>query len=297
MKAIACEIPAERGEPLSRFFVPDIQRLLLEEGEVESISASTIWRILEEDALKPWRHRSWIWSRDPHFAKRAGEVLDLYQGLWKGRTLGDDELVLSADEKTQIQALRRLSPPQVHADGRGQRVEHEYERLGTWAYLAAWDVHRGKILGRMEEGNGKEPFRRLVRQRMAEEPYRSARRVFWIVDQGGAHHPSTFPGWLRENFPRARAVYTPVHASWLNQIEIYFSILQRKALTPADFLTLPEAPDQILRFERLWGKTARPFRWKFTRKDLRDLLKRLPDRVLGHEVGAGHLSVRSRAAG
>ena len=280
IKSIACELPAAHEEPLSRLFIPDLRRILIAEKHVDSISCSTIWRILDADALKPWRHRSWIWSRDPLFFQRGSLVLDLYEGKWQGRRLRANEFVICADEKTSIQARRRPSPTKVGADGRGQRVEHEYERRGAWAYLAALDVHRAKILGRVERSNGIVPFNRLVEQVMSREPYKSAYRVFWIVDQGSSHRPTTFPSRLREFFRNARAVHLPVHASWLNQAEIYFSILQRKALTPNDFSGLDAVRDRIDRFAKRFNARATPFNWNFTRNDLRELLDKVADSVL-----------------
>jgi len=268
-------VPAKRQAPLSRLFVPDIQRILIAEKHVESISCSTIWRILNDDALKPWRRRSWIWSRDPLFFERAAQVLDLYEGMWNGRRLRADEFVISADEKTSIQARIRLHPSVIRADGRGQRVEHEYERGGAWAYLAAWDVHRARVFGRLELENGIEPFGRLIKQVMTREPYASAYRVFWIVDQGSSHHRSTFPGRLRSMFPNARAVHLPVHASWLNQIEIFFSVVDRKVLTPNDFPGLDAVRKRIHDFAKRFNAYAKPFNWNFTRHDLRKLMDRI----------------------
>ena len=277
IKSIACEVPATRQEPLSRLFVPDIHRILIAEKHVSSISCSTIWRILDADALKPWRHRSWIWSRDPLFYERGAPILDLYQGKWKGRGLRKDEFVISADEKTSIQARIRLHETEIVADGRGQRVEHEYKRGGAWAYMAALDVHRARVFGRVEKSNGIEPFQRLVRQVMTHEPYASARRVFWIVDQGSSHHPNTFPDRLREEFPNAVGLSLPVHASWLNQIEIYFSILQRKALTPNDFRDLNAVRERLHGFAKLFNRRATPFNWNFTRHKLRKFMRRFAE--------------------
>lgn len=282
IKSIACEIPAKRNEPLSRLFVPDIQGILIREKHVESISLSTIWRALNSAALKPWRHRSWIWSRDPRFYELAAPVLDLYEGIWKGHPLRADEFVISADEKTSIQARIRLHQTEMRADGRGQRVEHEYERGGAWAYLAAYDVHRVRVYGRVEQKTGIVPFHRLVEQVMTREPYASARRVFWIVDQGSSHRPTTFPRRLREQFANAVGVSLPVHASWLNQVEIYFSILQRKALTPNDFPDLGAVRERLHRFARRFmsARNGEPFDWNFTRRELREMLKRWPTSML-----------------
>jgi len=276
VKAVACELPARHKRPLSRLFVPDIVDILRQEGIVEAISASTVWRILEADALKPWRHRSWIYPRDPDFYARAAPVLDLYAGIWHGKPLRKGEFVISADEKTSVQARRRLHRATMRGDGRGQRVEHEYERRGAWVYLAAWDVHRAKLFDRVEETTGIVPFGRLVDQVMRREPYRSARRVFWIVDGGSSHHRSTFPDRLKAAYRNATAVFPPVHASWLNQVEIYFSILQRKALTPNDLEGLPQARDRLLGFGEEFRRRAEPFDWNFTREHLRSWLKTLP---------------------
>ena len=153
------------------------------------------------------------------------------------------------------------------------RVESEYERKGTLAYLAALDVFNGQVFGRVEPTTGIAPFSRLVDQVMTQEPYASARKVFWIIDNGPSHHPSTFPSRLNEAYPNAVAVHLPTHASWLNQIELYFSILQRKALTPKDFKDLDALSQRLLGFQERYNRTARPFRWKFTRKKLQERLR------------------------
>jgi hypothetical protein len=279
LKALACEAPAAHARPLSRLFIPDIVARAQAEGLVDRISCATVWRLLDADALKPWRHRSWIYPRDPAFYARAAPVLDLYAGRWRGQPLGPRDFVICADEKTSIQARRRLHPATVGADGRGQRVEHEYARHGAWAYLAAWDVHRGRLFDRVEATTGSAPFLRLVAQVMAREPYRSARRVFWITDNGSAHHPSTFPARLEAAHPTAIAVRLPVHASWLNQVEIYFSVVQRRALTPNDFADLAAARERLLAFGQHFNARASPFAWRYTRQDLRRLLARLEDQA------------------
>src|SRR5439155_16692078 len=133
---------------------------------------------------------------------------------------------------------------------------------------ASLDVHSGQVLGRVEEKTGIEPFMRLVDDAMRREPYREARRVFWIVDNGSSHHRSTFAGRLQARYPRAVAVHLPKHASWLNQIEIYFSILERKALTPNDLSDRQAAQERILGFEARRNQVAKPFKWNFTRADL-----------------------------
>ena len=275
MKALACELPHEHGLPLSRFSMSELKREAIARGIVASIGETTIWRWLSEDAIRPWNHRSWVFPRDPDFEAKGGRILDLYEGVWEDSALGPDEWVISADEKTSIQARRRRHATLPPAPGRSLRVEHEYERKGAIAYLAAWDVKQARVFGRCESSTGIEPFNRLVMQVMSQEPYRSARRVFWVVDNGSSHRGQASIDRLQGRWDNLVLVHTPVHASWLNQVEIYFSVLQRKVLTPNDFTSTAEVEDRILRFQRHYEQVARPFRWKFTRRDLKELLDRL----------------------
>jgi DDE superfamily endonuclease len=236
---------------------------------------STVWRWLNEDAIRPWQHRCWIFPRDPEFTAKAGRILDLYERVWNKKCLKDEEFVLSADEKTSIQARSRRHPTLPPAQGAAMKVEHEYKRCGAWAYIAALDVHRAKVFGRCERKSGIAPFDRLVMQVMEQSPYNEARRVFWIVDNGSSHRGAKSVARLKERHPNLELVHGPVHASWLNQIEIYFSILQRKALTPNDFPSLSALENRLISFEQYYEKIATPFEWKFTRQDLSKLLKKI----------------------
>jgi len=253
----------------------DLVREARQSGLVASISGSTLWRWLHEDAIRPWYHRSWIFPRDPDFAEKAGRLLDLYARGWQGKSLKDDEFVISADEKTSIQARRRKHPTRCCQPGAAMRVEHEYERCGAWVYLTALDVHYARVFGRCETKNGIAPFDRLVEQVMTRPPYDEARRVFWIVDNCSAHRGSKAVQRLQTRYPRLVLVHAPVHASWLNQVEIYFSIVQRKVLTPNDFPDLNSLAERLLDFQYYWQATARPFEWKFTRQDLTELMAKL----------------------
>ena len=278
VKALACELPAQSGQPLSRFSRHDLVREVTRRGLVASISGSTIWRWLDEDAIRPWQHRSWIFPRDPQFPTKAGRVLDLYQGRWQEQALGEDEFVISADEKTSIQARLRLHRTQATQPGQPMRVEFEYERGGALQYLAGWDVRRAKIFGCCQPSTGIEPFGRLVHQIMSQAPYQQAKRVFWIVDNGSSHRGQAAAQRLQHLYPNLVLVHLPVHASWLNQVEIYFSIVDRKVLTPNDFPSLAAVAHRLLEFERYYEQIARPFEWKFTREDLDRLLAKLqPD--------------------
>jgi len=141
VKALACSRPADHGLPLTRWSVSELAAHATATGLVRPVSASTIGRWLAADAIKPWQHRSWIFPRDPDFATKAARVLDLYERTWQGRPLGPEEYVISADEKSQLQALRRRHPETPAAPGQPRRVEFEYRRGGTLASFAAYDVH------------------------------------------------------------------------------------------------------------------------------------------------------------
>jgi transposase len=272
--ALACALPAESEVPLSRWSCPELARELAQRCQLGA-SASSVRRWLAEDALKPWQHRSWISVRDPDFAAKAARVLDLYAGIWDGQPLGANDFVVCADEKTSIQARCRCHPSLPPGKARMMRVEHDYQRRGALAYLAAWDVHRGQVIGRCEDTTGIEPFSRLVEQVMSTSPYASADRVFWIVDNGSSHRGTASVQRMHDAWPNAHLVHLPVHASWLDQAEIYFSVVQRKVVAPNDFTDLDQIRDRLAAFEDRYNAIAKPFNWKFTRTDLKDLLARL----------------------
>ncbi|MDW6062505.1 transposase [Streptomyces sp. FXJ1.4098] len=151
------------------------------------------------------------------------------------------------------------------------------------AYLAAYDVHHAKVFGRTEPRTGIDPFMNLVTQVMSQEPYASAKRVFWIVDNGSSHRGKNAADRLAAAFPNAVMVHTPVHASWLNQVEIYFSVVQRRVVTPNDFADLAQVGDRLRAFEDHYNATAQPFQWRFTTSDLNDLLARLDRHTADHQ--------------
>ena len=279
VKAVACEPPASEDAPLSRRSIADVHRLVIERGSCDA-SLSTIVRWLAEDAIRPWQYRSWIFPTDPDFATKAGRILDLYAGRWDGKLLHPGDCVISADEKPSIQARHRIAQTLAPAAKvpRGQRVEHTYKRGGALTYLAAWDVRRGRVFGQTALKGGIEPFDALVEQVMRQQPSASAPRVFWIVDTGSSHRGQRSIDRLQNRWPNLRLVHTPVHASWVNQIEIYFSIVQRKVLTPNDFDSLDQVATRLAAFQTLYNAIAEPFGWHFTRDKLNALLDRLAER-------------------
>ena len=204
-----------------------------------------------------------------------------FSPIANGRASGHGD----SDEKTSIQARVRRHETLAAAPRREKRVEFEYVRGGALQYLAAWDVHRAKVFGRCEPATGIEPFGRLVAQVMTTEPYASARRVFWVVDNGSSHRGQVACERLTAHWPNAQLVQLPVHASWLNQVEVYFSVIERKVLTPSDFADLAEIESRLAAFERHYEQAASPFEWKFTRDDLALLMKKLADKP-DHQLAA-----------
>ena len=256
--ALACALPAEHDVPLSQWNCPEIARELGIRCEV-SASASSVRRWLAADALKPWQHRFWISIRDPDFAVKAARVLDLYAGIWHGQPLGPGDVVICADEKTSIQARCRCHPTLAAGQARAMRVEHDYRRGGALPYMAAWDVHRGQVIGRCEDTTGIEPFSRLVTQVMTARPYAAADRVFWIVDNGSSHRGQASIDRMRHAWPNAHLIHLRVHASRLDQAEIYFSVVQRKVVAPNDFTDLDQIRERLAAFEARHNAVARPF--------------------------------------
>jgi hypothetical protein len=193
--------------------------------------------------------------------------------MWEGQPLSPDDQVISADEKTSIQARRR--PVEAPKPDRSGLVESDHERCGALQYLVAWDVRRGLPWGRCEAKTGIAAFGRLVEQVMAMEPYRSALRVFWIVDNGSSHQGRKAAERLRARYPNLILVHTPTHASWLNQVEDLLQHRPPQGATPAAAHELEALAARILGFEADYRAEPSPFRWRYTRADFDRRLREL----------------------
>ena len=273
--ALACQLPAATGVPLSRWTGPELLAEVIKAGPGCQLSVSSVLRILAEHPVKPWQYQSWISPRDPDFAARASVILDLYQGFYRGRRLRPGDRILAVDAKPSIQARGRCRPTAAARPGKPVRVEHEYVRHGALALLAALDVHTGKVFAATPATTGIVPFMDLIGQVMTLPEYKDAPRVFVIVDNGSDHRGQAAVRRLHDAWPNAIMIHTPVHASWLNQAEIVFSITQKKAISPNDFASLEELASTLLAFVDRYNQSARPFNWKFTAADLARLLDRI----------------------
>ena len=214
--ALACQLPAATGVPLSRWTGPELLAEVIKAGPGCQLSVSSVLRILAEHPVKPWQYQSWISPRDPDFAARASVILDLYQGFYRGRRLRPGDRILAVDAKPSIQARGAAVPPPARP-GKPVRAGHEYVRHGALALLAALDVHTGKVFAATPATTGIVPFMDLIGQVMTLPEYKDAPRVFVIVDNGSDHRGQAAVRRLRDAWPNAIMIHTPVHASWLNQ--------------------------------------------------------------------------------
>jgi transposase len=290
--ALACQLPAVTGVPLSRWTGPELLAEVTRAGAGGELSVSSVLRILAGHPVKPWQYQSWISPRAPDFAVKATVILDLYQGFYQGKRLRPGDRILSVDAKPSIQARGRCRPATPARPGKPVRVEHEYVRHGALALLAALDVRTGKVSAATAATTGIVPFMDLMGQVMSQPPYKNAPRVFVIVDNGSDHRGQAAVRRLRDAWPNAVMIRTPVHASWLNQAEIFFSVIQKKVISPNDFASLDELAGTLLAFVDRYNQTARPFNWKFTAADLARLL----DRISAHEHAAQNLAELPEAA-
>jgi len=202
------------------------------------------------------------------------QTLDLYNDTWNGEDLTENDVIICADEKTAIKARsRHRSPPEP---GSPLRVEHEYERHGGCTYQAALNASTGEVYSHCVTRNTQANFERLVADVMAHPICRRADRVFWSMDNGSVQHPNTFGRWLTQQYDNVECLHLPTGASWLNQIELYFAVLTRKALTGGSFASVVELIHQIAGFEVLWNAVPEPFKWTYTTGDLKQLFERPP---------------------
>jgi transposase len=271
---IACERPDKVGRSLSQWECVELARQLMEEGVVESISPDTVRRILEHHKLKPWRKHLWLTPkvpRDEAFCVIVREICDLYT-----RPLAAHEIVLCADEKTSLQPRTRLAPTLAAQPGLPVRVEHEYERKGALNLLAAFDTRTGKVYGQCYERKRQAEFIQFLEHLDREVPAHVT-LIHVVLDNLRVHKGKQVQAWLAEH-PRFQFHFTPVHCSWMNQVEQWFGILQRKRFGIADFASKADLKDKVLQFIVQWNRYAKPFKW--TRRSFDKVLAKAEQRTL-----------------
>ena len=254
---IACERPDEHGRSLAFWDCQELARQLVTGGIVTSISPDTVRRILEHHHLKPWRYHLWLSPkvpRDATFAATVREICDL-----DTRPLRADEMVLCVDEKTSLQPRPRKAPTLAAQPDRPVRVEHEYGRKGALNLFAAFDTRSGKVYGRTAERKRQAEFIAFLEQLDREIPA-TIKTIHVILDNLKMHKGKQVQAWLAQH-PRFVFHHPPVHCSWMNQVEQWFSILQRKRLRIADFADKAALAERLQAFIAEWDQHAHPFNW------------------------------------
>ena len=284
--ALATQRPREQGHPITHWSMTDLRRAVIQKGIVDSICPTTIWRLLDQMAIKPHRWHYWLNSPDPDFYVKMQDIVALYLNALDMYKKGD--ILLSVDEKTSIQALSRKYPHRPTMPGRSELIEHEYKRHGTCCLTAGFEVATGSVMGMLTPNRPAEVFAEFIE--WVCQYYCDARSIHIVLDNLNTHYHEltcravadfckcdpgqTKTGRQRKGFlidPSKRVVFhfTPTHASWLNQIEIWFSTLAGKVIRRGDFCSVDDLEDKILEFIDYHNKyLARPYAWTYTGKPL-----------------------------
>jgi transposase len=223
------------------------------------ISASQCWRICQALDLKPWQVESWMTSHDPDFWERAGDVCGLYLNP------PENAVVWSVDEKSGIQAKSRVNPTRPAVPGIPTRREFEYKRNGTAVLFAGLDVHEGSVAGWITDSTRSENFVEFLGDLVHKTP--DGLDLHCIVDNLSAHTTPLVKDFLEEH-PHVHLHFTPTHASWLNQVELFFSILERRLLRHGEFDSVEHLADRIIAFIKDYNRRAAPFRWTYDGRPL-----------------------------
>jgi transposase len=254
---IACERPDELGRSLSQWDCTEIARRLVRDGVVKSISAETIRQILHHHRLKPWRQKMWLSAkvpRDAVFAEQVQGICELYT-----RPLRPDEVVLCVDEMTSLQPRPRKSPTRAAKTDRPTLVEHEYGRCGALNLFAAFDTRTGKVSGMTASRKRQVEFITFL-ERLDREVPASVKMIHIVRDNLRMHKGKQVQAWLAKH-PRFVFHHPPVHCSWMNQVEQWFSILKRKRLRIADFPDKEKLAERLMAYISEWNQVAHPFNW------------------------------------
>jgi transposase len=284
--ALATQPPRQQGHPITHWSISDLTRAVLQKNIAQSIGQSTVWRLLDQAAIKPHRWHYWLNSPDPDFYPKMHDIVQLYLNAFKMYQRG--EILLSVDEKTSIQALKRRYPTKPLIPGSGELIEHEYKRHGTCCLTAGLEVATGQVIGMLTPNRPAEVFAEFMQ--WVFDVYGDATKIHIVLDGLNTHYheltcravaqacncelPETETGRHRREFltqvgKRVVFHFTPTHASWLNQIEIWFSTLTRKVIRRGDFSSVADLEDTIIGFIEYHNEyLAKPYKWTYTGKPL-----------------------------
>lgn len=253
----ACSLPEQHGRPVSHWDCTELAAQLVAEGLVERISPQTVQRILARERLRPWRCHSWLHPprpRDATFLQQVRDLADLYT-----RPLSEHEAVLCIDEITQLQPRPRPAPTRPARPGYPRQIEQTYVRASAVNLFAAWDTRTGQVNGFIARRKRQTEFLRFLHHLDHHTPD-TVTTLHLVLDNVSVHHGTRVRAWLADR-PRFVLHFLPVHSSWMNQVEQWFSILRRKRLRHANFPDLDALADAIIAFSDQWNRTAHPFRW------------------------------------
>ena len=253
------EVACRKPERVTHWSTRHLAKKVNEELAID-MSHMTVQRILSSIDLKPHQVKMWVNSQDPDFETKMMDVVGLYLNP------PENALILSVDEKTSIQALGRKHPPEPMRPGKPERIDHEYVRHGTQSLIAALLVHKGDVIGKLYERHRHQEFLDFLATIEAHFP---EKELHLIVDNLSVHKHQKVKEYLKERERLVFLHFTPTHASWLNQIELWFSILSRKVLKRGIFNSKKELVDSIMRFIEQYNKEAKPFRWTYAGEPLR----------------------------
>jgi transposase len=251
----------EPPEGLARWTCSELVGVAVREAIVGNISKETIARWLRIAEIKPHRYKYWLNSKDPEFHSKMAAVVDLYVDP------PADGIVLCVDEKTGIQALASKAPEKPVKRGQIRKIEFEYGRKGTVSLMASFNTQTGEVVGQCIESNNSETFIAFVTKLM--EHYPAEKKLYLVLDNGSSHKSKATAAFLERHKDRVQAVYLPVHASWLNQVEIWFSVLSRKCLKTARFSSQDKLRTHIEKFIARHNQYDKhPYRWTYTGQPL-----------------------------
>jgi len=223
------------------------------------ISASQIWRICSALDLKPWQVESWMTSHDPDFWEKAGDVCGLYLNP------PENAVVWSVDEKSGMQARSRVNATKPAVPGTAARREFEYKRNGTAVLFAGLKVHEGTVAGWVTDSTRSDNFVEFLSDLVDQTP--EGLDLHCIVDNFAAHKTPTVAEFLTAN-QHVHLHFTPTHASWLNQVELFFSILERRLLRRGEFDSVDHLAERVIAFIKDYNRKAAPFRWTYDGRPL-----------------------------
>jgi transposase len=286
---LACELPDDARRSLSLWTCAELARTLKRDGVVDSISSQSVQRILESQKLKPWRVHYWLNPKAPRGEAFRGTVLnlcDLYT-----RPLLPHERVLSLDEMTSLQPrTRTLATLPAQPGLVPVHLEHEYKRKGAVNLFASLDTRSGEVIGLCRRRKRQVEFLELLEEIDRKTPA-FVTIIHLVCDNVSVHHGKLVRAWL-ESHPRFRMHFTPVHCSWMNQIEQWFSILRRKRLAAPNFADIAALEQAVLSFIAEWNELAHPFKW--TKKSFEKVLAKV-DATIAAAATTAHVAMAAAA--